>query len=76
MDMTSTADSVRWYDTPRVGGSPNTGGAPSGGNHQSGGVDSSDMGAFYSLENGGHRRYSSYGYSHGEFFFFLIYLFF
>lgn len=65
MDMTSTADSARWYDNPRLGGSPNTG----GGNHQgNGGVDTSDMGAFYALENANHRRYYSTGYApHGMF---------
>lgn len=71
MDMTSTAESARWYDNPRLGGSPNTG----GGSHQSGGVDASDMGAFYALENAGHRRYYSTGYApHGknQFFIFLI----
>ncbi|KAJ6640220.1 GATA-binding factor C [Pseudolycoriella hygida] len=59
MDMTSTAETARWYDNPRLGGSPNTG----GGSHQSGGVDASDMGAFYALENAGHRRYYSTGYA-------------
>lgn len=64
MDMTSTADSSRWYDNPRLGGSPNT----AGGSHQGvGGVDASDMGAFYALENAGHRRYYSSGYApHGK----------
>ncbi|XP_037026169.1 GATA-binding factor C isoform X3 [Bradysia coprophila] len=59
MDMTSTAESARWYDNPRLGASPNTGGS----SHQSGGVDASDMGAFYALENAGHRRYYSTGYA-------------
>lgn len=70
MDMTSTAESARWYDNPRLGGSPNTG----GGSHQSGGVDASDMGAFYALENAGHRRYYSTGYApHGKNQFFYFY---
>lgn len=61
--MTSTAESARWYDNPRLGASPNTGGS----SHQSGGVDASDMGAFYALENAGHRRYYSTGYApHGK----------
>lgn len=72
MDMTSAAES-RWYDNPRLGGSPNAAGT----SHQGGGgvgngsnggiVDASDMGAFYSLENAGHRRYYSTGYGpHGK----------
>ncbi|GAB0090583.1 GATA-binding factor C [Sergentomyia squamirostris] len=65
MDMTSTAEAARWYDNPRLGGSPNAGAAAASGAHQSatGGVDASDMGAFYALENGGHRRYYSTGYA-------------
>lgn len=92
MDMTSTADSSRWYDNPRLGGSPSSngigGGLSGGGGHQMGGsgglggsggggglggigggnnLDSSDMGAFYALENANHRRYYSSGYAqHGE----------
>lgn len=73
MDMTSTAES-RWYDNPRLGTSPNAGGSShqggaggSGGLGNGIGVDASDMGAFYSLENAGHRRYYSTGYApHGE----------
>ncbi|XP_055689719.1 GATA-binding factor C isoform X8 [Lutzomyia longipalpis] len=65
MDMTSTAEAARWYDNPRLGGSPNAGAATASGAHQAatGGVDTSDMGAFYALENGGHRRYYSTGYT-------------
>lgn len=72
MDMTSTAES-RWYDNPRLGGSPNTagtshqGGGGAGNGSNGGIVDASDMGAFYSLENAGHRRYYSTGYGpHGR----------
>lgn len=74
MDMTSAAD--RWYDNPRIPGSPNAagtshqGGSSSGGNAGNGNnggiVDPSDMGAFYSLENAGHRRYYSTGYAPGN----------
>lgn len=74
--MTSTAE-TRWYENPRLGGSPNAGtshqGSSSGGNASGNGnnggiVDASDMGAFYSLENAGHRRYYSTGYApHGKF---------
>lgn len=74
MDMSSATESARWYDNPRLSGSPNAGTS-----HQSAGstgtasannggiVDASDMGAFYSLENAGHRRpYYSTGYApHG-----------
>lgn len=82
MDMTSAAES-RWYDNPRLSGSPNAGTS-----HQSGGssgtsnannggiVDTSDMGAFYSLENAGHRRYYPTGYGpHGIYFktFFILF---
>lgn len=65
MDMTSTAE-ARWYDSPRLGSSPNA----AGGSHQGGSggsIDTADMGAFYSLENAGHRRYYSTGYGHGKF---------
>uniref|UniRef100_A0A336MNX9 CSON004378 protein n=1 Tax=Culicoides sonorensis TaxID=179676 RepID=A0A336MNX9_CULSO len=66
MDMTSAAEARSWYENQRLGGSPNTGAST----HQSsGGVDTSDVGAFYPIENGSaHRRYGypSYG-SHGEF---------
>lgn len=72
MDMSSAAES-RWYDNPRLGGSPNAGtshqnaGSAGASNANNGGlVDTSDMGAFYSLENAGHRRYG-YGYGpHGK----------
>lgn len=74
MDMTSAAES-RWYDNPRLSGSPNAGtshqtaGSTGTANANNGGiVDASDMGAFYSLENAGHRRYYSTGYGpHGMF---------
>lgn len=71
MDMTSTAEASRWYENQRLAGSPNTSLAA----HQAsgGGLDSSEMGAFYALENGGphaHRRYySGYGPHHGMFFY-------
>uniref|UniRef100_A0A336MRY0 CSON000367 protein n=1 Tax=Culicoides sonorensis TaxID=179676 RepID=A0A336MRY0_CULSO len=72
MDMTSAAEARSWYENQRLGGSPNTGAST----HQSsGGVDTSDVGAFYPIENGSaHRRYGypSYG-SHGEFTFILIF---
>lgn len=57
MDMSSSTETARWYDNPRLGGSPSMG-------HQnaSGSVDASDMGALYALENSGHRRYYS-GYA-------------
>lgn len=64
MDMTSTTE-ARWYDNPRLGSSPNAAGS----SHQGvggGSIDASDMGAFYSLENAGHRRYYSTGYGHGK----------
>ncbi|XP_031634050.1 GATA-binding factor C isoform X1 [Contarinia nasturtii] len=67
MDMTSAES--RWYDNPRLSGSPNAGtshqstGSSGTANANNGGiVDASDMGAFYSLENAGHRRYYSTGY--------------
>lgn len=74
MDMSSAAES-RWYDNPRLSGSPNAGtshqnaGSSGTSNANNGGlVDTSDMGAFYSLENAGHRRYYSTGYGpHGKF---------
>lgn len=65
MDMTSAAEARSWYENQRLGGSPNTGASA----HQSsGGVDTSDVGAFYPIENGSaHRRYGYAGYgSHGE----------
>lgn len=72
MDMTSAAES-RWYDNPRLGGSPSAGtshqstGGSSGGTGNNGSlVDPSDMGAFYSLDNPGHRRYYPSGYGHGK----------
>lgn len=72
MDMSSATES-RWYDNPRLGGSPNAGtshqsGAGSSGssNANNGGIGDADMGAFYSLENAGHRRYYSTGYPHGK----------
>lgn len=71
MDMTSAAES-RWYDNPRLGGSPSAGtshqsaGGSSSAGSANNGLDASDMGAFYSLENAGHRRYYSTGYGpHG-----------
>lgn len=74
MDMSSATES-RWYDNPRLSGSPNAGtshqnaGSTGSSNANNGGiVDTSDMGAFYSLENAGHRRYYSTGYGpHGKF---------
>lgn len=87
MDMSSATES-RWYDNPRLSGSPNAGtshqnaGSTGSSNANNGGiVDTSDMGAFYSLENAGHRRYYSTGYGpHGKFhsaayYFFLKFLF-
>lgn len=75
--MTSAAEARSWYENQRLGGSPNTGASA----HQSsGGVDTSDVGAFYPIENGSaHRRYGygAYG-SHGElwlFYIFIIYKF-
>lgn len=71
MDMTSATE-TRWYDSsPRLGGSPNAGTShQSAGGTSSGsannGIDPSDMGAFYPLENSGHRRYYPTGYGpHG-----------
>lgn len=82
MDMTSAAES-RWYDNPRLSGSPNAGtshqsaGSTGTANANNGGiVDASDMGAFYSLENAGHRRYYSTGYGpHGNLHFILYFLY-
>lgn len=65
MDMTSTAE-ARWYDNPRLGSSPNASAGTHQGGGGGGGIDASDMGAFYSLENAGHRRYYSTGYGHGK----------
>lgn len=53
MDMTSTADSSRWYDNPRLGGSPSNGiggggggvgGVGGGGGHQMGGGGGGGLG--------------------------------
>lgn len=76
MDMTSAAEARSWYENQRIGSSPNTANSV-GHQNSSSGLDASDMGAFYALENGSpHRRYG-YGYgSHGESFFYLIFLLF
>lgn len=71
MDMTSSADTARWYDNPRLGGSPSTGGGHGGSSsHQTSGHDTTDMGAFYALDNSGHRRYA-YGYAPSKLIIFL-----